>query len=450
MNVHAEHNTAVALQEQQRTPVQNFVGSVLSGDKRDEIMTVLPAHVTFERFERNFSNAVMRDPKMLKADPRVVFREVCKIAALGLVLDPQLGEAYLIVDRNNDVQARIGYRGLMKLAHQSGKVSAIYAHDICQNDHCEISLGTEKRISHRPDFTQPRGPALAYYAVVQFKDGATDFEPMSIAEINAIRDRSDAYRAFKSGFIKKTPWDSDHGEMAKKTTLRRLLKRVPMSPDLERALAMEDDADERDRLIVDNATGEIRPSPRSLAERMDMLAAQPTEDAATYHVESDAAAGGAATPPTAQSADEPPTKTLADYDTDLGMAAKSGTAALQAAWGVVPAGMKKSLKAALDRRHKSTAEAADAAEEKTSDKPPRPDQATAAATQAGDEAQAVPTTQDEYVSHARAWFGVPKDAEAARAMICGRTIAAGRLEMLERTAFAPDHSPTPKPNHKEQ
>lgn len=274
-------NTAVAIQEPQRTPVQVFVGNILSGEKRDEIVAALPAHVPFERFERNLSNAVMRDPKMLRADPRVVFREVCKIAALGLVLDPQLGEAYLIVDRNNDVQARVGYRGLMKLAHQSGKVSTIYAHDICKNDRCDISLGTEKRITHYPDFTQPRGPAVAYYAVVQFKDGAADFEPMSIAEVNAIRDRSDAYRAFKRGSIKATPWDSDHGEMAKKTALRRLLKRVPMSPDLERALAMEDDADERDRFVVDNATGEIRSAPRSLAERMDMLAAGPADDAVT-------------------------------------------------------------------------------------------------------------------------------------------------------------------------
>ena len=404
-------NTAVVIQEPQRTPVQIFVENVLSGEKRDEVMSALPAHVPFERFERNFSNAVMREPKLLRCDPRIVFREVCKIAALGLVLDPQLGEAYLIVDRNNDVQARIGYRGLMKLSHQSGKVSTIYAHDICQNDRCEISLGTEKRISHRPDFTQPRGPALAYYAVVQFKDGATDFEPMSIAEINAIRDRSDAYKAFKGGFIKKTPWDSDYGEMAKKTALRRLLKRVPMSPDLERALAMEDEADERDQFI-DRATGEIRTAPRSLAERMDALAApsrKETEAAPTERVaaptervdrdtgeitqqksevmpsepvpagenvdpprqpEEQSAAGGAETSPPAQSADDHPagsggavTKTLADYDTELGDAAKRGTAALQEAWAKVPAGIKPSLKAALDRRHKPKAEHADVGKE---------------------------------------------------------------------------------------
>lgn len=262
-------NAVTNTHPRQLTPVQTFVEHVLNGDKRDEIARALPSHVSFARWERNLSNALMREPKLLKCDPRIVFREVAKIAALGLVLDPQLGEAYLIVDRNNDVQSRIGYRGLLKLAHQSGKVSAIYAHDICEMDVCEIDLGTEKRIVHKPNFMQPRGPVGAYYAAVRFRDGATDFEPMSIGEVHAIRGRSDAYRAFKRGLIKSTPWDTDEGEMSKKTVLRRLLKRVPMSPDMDRALSLEDEADHRDRTI----DGVALPSaPKSIGARLDALA----------------------------------------------------------------------------------------------------------------------------------------------------------------------------------
>jgi len=463
--------TAIAISEQAApaTPVQAFVGHILSGGKRDEIAAALPAHVPFARFERNLSNAVMREPKLLRCDPRVVFREVCKIAALGLVLDPQLGEAYLIVDRNNDVQARIGYRGLIKLAYQSGKVSAIYAHDICEFDKIDISLGTEKTIVHKPNYMAPRGAVGAYYAAVKFADGATDFEPMSLPEIHAIRERSDAWRAFKAGKIRSTPWGTDEGEMSKKTVLRRLLKRIPMSPDLERALAMEDESDEHDRFI-DHATGEIRTAPRSLAERMDVLAAGSDEDAVTEQSEQpepesevmpseqsgqhdrqpdtpprspesqDAASGAddpsnnADRPAPEQSADEPPpapgepsAKALADYDTDLATAAKSGTEALQAAWATVPAGMKRSLKAALDRRHKPTADAADAAsagarqsgEEKqpdpTQEAGPAATSSAPAANQPKDEQPTDPKTADEYIAYARAWFCSVTDAETARA-----------------------------------
>lgn len=278
-------NAVTKLETHKPTPVQAFIGDVLTGDKRDEIARALPAHVDFDRFERNLANALMREPKMLKCDPRVVFREVAKIAALGLVLDPQLGEAYLIVDRHSDVQARVGYRGLLKLAHQSGRVAAISAHDICEQDLCDIDLGTAKRIIHKPNYMADRGKPGAYYATVKFKDGADDFEVMSLAEIHAIRDRSDAWRAYKKGLINSTPWGTDEGEMAKKTVLRRLLKRVPMSPDLDKALASEDEADKLGVATIEHVPTVDRP--RNLIGRLDALAGgvRPSGDEAAHDAE---------------------------------------------------------------------------------------------------------------------------------------------------------------------
>src|SRR5205085_716082 len=104
----------------------------------------LPSHIKFDRFERGLTNAVMQNPKLLLCDPRLVFREVAKLVGLGLVLDPQLGEAYLFPARGNEPQARVGYRGLMKLARQSGEIAIIYPHEVCANDHFEVSLGTGK------------------------------------------------------------------------------------------------------------------------------------------------------------------------------------------------------------------------------------------------------------------------------------------------------------------
>lgn len=53
---------------------------------------------------------------------------------------------------------------------------------------------------------------------------------------------------------------------------------------------------------------------------------------------------------------------LARLDGELAEAAKKGKAVLQKAWGAVPKDDKPALKSALDRRHKATAEAADAAQ----------------------------------------------------------------------------------------
>ena len=225
------------------TKLEIFMGQVLPPDKREAIARSLPAHVPMARFERNLSNAVMQTPDLMQCPPAMVFKEVSKLAALGLYCDPQLGEAWLIVgynkkEKRKEPQARVGYRGLMKLGRQSGEVAALYAHEVHANDEIECNLGVEKRLVHKPLLFGDRGPVIGYYAVVKYKDGETDFEPMTMEQINKIRERSDAWKAGQFG-----PWKSDPEEMAKKTVIRRLCKRIPQSPDLADAWKLEDAAD---------------------------------------------------------------------------------------------------------------------------------------------------------------------------------------------------------------
>lgn len=224
----------------QRT--DHFVAAVLE-DRTGALENSLPAHIKPARFRRNLATAVAQHPKLLQCDPGSVFYEVAKAAALGLLLDPQLGEAYLITgyaDGGPVPQLRLGYRGLIKLARQSGEVASIYAHEVCDLDRFHVALGSDKKLVHEPNYLTERGKIIMYYAVVHYRDGTTDFEPMSMKDILAIRDRSDAWKAHKAGKIKSTPWATDEGEMAKKTVLRRLLKRVPQSPELQDALSAED------------------------------------------------------------------------------------------------------------------------------------------------------------------------------------------------------------------
>jgi len=77
------------------------------------------------------------------------------------------------------------------------------------------------------------------------------------------------------------------------------------------------------------------------------------------HPAAEAAAPVRSQPPASETgaADD---KTAAEWDVELGEAAKQGMAALQALWSQIPAEHKPMLKAALDRRHKPTANAADA------------------------------------------------------------------------------------------
>lgn len=227
---------------------EQFMAQVLPPERKAELRRSLPAHVSPDRFERNLFNAIMQNPALMNYAPALVFREVSKAAALGLLLDPQMGEAYIIEAYDGKLKAkapqlRIGYRGVMKLARQSEEIAMIYAHEVCANDEIECVLGDQKRLVHKPNLFADRGPVIGYYAVVKYKAGDTDFEPMTQKQIEAIRNRSDAWKAFANGIIKSTPWSTDHDEMAKKTAIRRLMKRCPQSPDLASAWLHEDEAE---------------------------------------------------------------------------------------------------------------------------------------------------------------------------------------------------------------
>ena len=246
--------------------LDNIRAEILPPDRKQEFFAGLPAHVKPDRFMRNLDNALMSNPDLMECDPRLIFREVSKAAALGLYLDPQLGEAYLIAAWNGkkkrkEPQLRIGYRGLIKLGRQSGEISQIYAHEVHANDVFKAVLGDDKKLVHEPDVFGERGPIVGYYAVVKYKEGDSDFEPLTIAQAHAIRDRSDGWKAFKAEKIKSTPWSTDEVEMSKKTAIRRLTKRIPQSPELAEALQIEDAAEHSDAINISAAPPPRPPVP---------------------------------------------------------------------------------------------------------------------------------------------------------------------------------------------
>jgi recombination protein RecT len=264
--------------EPRSTLVEAYAAQVIGDEARaSELFRALPDHIPPERFQRNLINLLMQQPDVLKFDARLVYREVSTAAALGLLLDPQLGEAYVVPVWNGKLkrqepQLRVGYRGIIKLARQSGDVSNIYAHEVHENDHVECDLGVDKRLVHKPNLFGERGKVIGYYAVVKYKDGTSDFEPMTLRQVHAIRARSDAWNAFQAGKIASTPWATDEDEMGKKTVIKRLLKRVPQSPDLAVALGMDEELAAESSNVISIRDARRRTKPRSIAARLDSFA----------------------------------------------------------------------------------------------------------------------------------------------------------------------------------
>jgi recombination protein RecT len=79
-----------------------------------------------------------------------------------------------------------------------------------------------------------RGETVGYYSVFKLRDGSSDSEDMTVEDVEKIRNRS------KSG--NNGPWKTDYDEMAKKTVIKRLLKRAPMSIELADAVQIDNRA----------------------------------------------------------------------------------------------------------------------------------------------------------------------------------------------------------------
>lgn len=202
-----------------------------------EFRAALPAHISVDKFTRVAMTAVNNNPDLQNADRRSLFGAIVKLAQDGLLPD---GREAAVVMFGGKAQAMPMIAGVLKKIRQSGDVAKVSAHVVHENDHFVWKLGFDETVEHEPPaLDQPRGKAIGAYAVAVLKDGSQLLEVMSLEEIEKVRNVS---RAKNSG-----PWVQWWGEMARKTVMRRLSKRLPMSTD------REDDVFERDETLEPEA-----------------------------------------------------------------------------------------------------------------------------------------------------------------------------------------------------
>ena len=194
-------------------------------------------------FMRELSFALQHltnNPYLQKCDPQSILKAVLNIAQTGLTLNPVLKYAYLVPRRNGDkLECCLdpSYQGLVKLLTDTGSVNSIEAHLIYAGDEIEVNLADPRKITkHIPYFLagNEKGETLGVYSVATLKDGKLHGEVMSLRDVYEIRDRSEAYRAFKAGKVKSTPWVQDEGEMTRKTVIKRHWKYLPKSDKTEK------------------------------------------------------------------------------------------------------------------------------------------------------------------------------------------------------------------------
>jgi recombination protein RecT len=232
---------------------------------KSQIAVALPKHLTVERMVRVACTAIQKNPDLLECSQLSIIGSVIQAAELGLELSGALGHAYLVPfwnkhTKSKEAQFQVGYRGLIALAFRSNQVAYFNAHEVRENDRFEFEYGTDQFLRHVPARGE-RGDVTYLYSVFRTKDGGSDFEVMTAEEVEAHRKR---YSKQTSDY---SPWVTARTEMEKKTPLRRLAKRCPMSIELQIAASI----DEHNELAM---TGAIDAVPAQLPlGRVDLRAA---------------------------------------------------------------------------------------------------------------------------------------------------------------------------------
>ena len=245
-----------------------------------DITKLLPKTISPERFLQVCMNAVLANPQLREvitkesSARRTFFAEAMKCATDGLVPDGR--EAAFTHFKMREVGTVVKYMpmvaGILKKVRNSGEIASISVELVHEKDEFEYQMGDDEKIVHRrPPFGTDRGAMVGVYAIVRTHKDGIYREVMDATQIAAVRAAS---RSGSGG-----PWAGPfEGEMWKKSVLRRISKRLPMSSDIAGVVMRDDDL--YDLGTPTGAIIEAEPQPRVQAaktrEAMGLSVAPPS------------------------------------------------------------------------------------------------------------------------------------------------------------------------------
>ncbi len=219
-----------------------------------------PKYLNTEALIRVALTAVQKNEKLMQCSAGSILQACMDCAAYGLVPSSMTNEAHLIPFGNSCILV-VGYKGLIKLATNTGLVSGVKVRKVFKNDQFDYELGLDEKLIHVPALSDP-GEFIGCYAIVVFTNGSKDFRYVSKEEGLAHGKR------FSKNFnSKSSTWKLDEEAMICKTAVRMVLKYVPSSPESERlSIAIAKDEIQETRGFIDiPVEKEEIPAPQALA-----------------------------------------------------------------------------------------------------------------------------------------------------------------------------------------
>lgn len=223
--------------------------------RRFEVQNKKVGMLDFAQEARFALTAMSNNKQLLECDPETLKDSMVNLAAMGLSLNPAAQQAALIPRWNSkkhclDCTASPQYRGLMKLATDTGLITNITAEVVfrCEEDSFDVDLGSRPYLKHKPKiFASPddrrldlkdleANQMIGSYCIAHLRDSEyPHITVMDLTEVLAIANASDAFnprpRGNRPAKAPSGPWVYWGGEMVKKAVIRRASKQWPLSDD---------------------------------------------------------------------------------------------------------------------------------------------------------------------------------------------------------------------------
>lgn len=196
------------------------------------------------------------DTYLQRCDPNKVVMEALKAATLKLPINKQLGFAYIVPYKKNNVQIpqfQLGYKGYIQLAMRTDQYRFLNAGVVYEGVSVKHNALTgELSFEGEPKNEKAQG----YFAYMELLNGFSKSVYMATADVLAHAKRYSP--SFKS---EASAWKTNFDEMAQKTVIRKLLSHYGfLSTEMMTALTNDGDFNEESGVaeeIANEANAEI-------------------------------------------------------------------------------------------------------------------------------------------------------------------------------------------------
>jgi phage RecT family recombinase len=233
-------------------------------ERKSYFAAALPRHINEGQFIQAALTAIYKTPALQKCKPETLMMALMSCAKFGL--DPD-GVHAAIVPYGDKAQFVPMYMGYIELMYRSGMVESVIFDHVRDSDRWRYNVASRPPddFEHEPDLlNRHKGEPILAYAFAWMKGGArSQVIFLNRAEAEEIRDtRSKAYQLAErkrqseparfaqnpDWGIYNSTWHTDFDAMWLKSTVRRLAKRVPTSPEIRELLKVDDQLDLLERL----------------------------------------------------------------------------------------------------------------------------------------------------------------------------------------------------------